>query len=188
MSPTEPSDEALIKRLGQDDEHALEKLIHRYRNALIRFSLALIGRRDLAEEAVANVFLNIWRRRQRLKIKSSVRSYLFSATGNQSVNLSKSQNQQGTVHLDWDVLVELADATQTDTPILFEEFRNEIDQLLKTLPERRQLIFRLNRLEGLGYAEIASKLGLSVFTVQNHMIQAMKQLAGKLPEVRANLT
>ena len=45
----------------------------------------------------------------------------------------------------------------------------------------------MNRLEGLAYSEIAEALGVSERTVQNHMVQALKQLAPQLPLLRATL-
>jgi RNA polymerase sigma-70 factor, ECF subfamily len=187
MTPAIPSDEALFERIRKHDEQALQILLQRYQSRLHEFSLKLIGRRDLAEEAVANVFLNIWRRRQTLIIKASARHYLYSATGNQSINLSKSQNQQGIVHLDHVPPGELADTARTDTRILYQEFHDEIDKLLMELPARRREIFRMNRLEGLSYIEIATSLGLSVYTIQNHMTRAIKQLADRLPDLKSGM-
>ncbi|MCF7688776.1 MAG: sigma-70 family RNA polymerase sigma factor [Cephaloticoccus sp.] len=181
MVSVKSNDEELVAHISQHDEKALQELLHRYQDRLCKYSLSLIGRRDLAEEAVANVFLNIWRRREELIIKSSVRRYLYSAVGNQAINLSKSQQATGTVQLDNVSPAELADVQSSDTRILYQEFREEIENLLMGLPEKRRLIFRMNRLEGLSYGTIAAKLGLSVFTIQNHMVQAKKQLADKLP-------
>jgi len=188
MYSVPPSDEELFERIREHHDQALEELLHRYHDPLRKFALTLIGRRDLAEEAVANVFLKIWSRRQSLIIRASVRRYLFSAVGNQAINLSKSQNEQGTVQLDTVPPGELADMMGADTNILYKEFRDEIDRLLDELPTRRQQIFRLNRIDGLSYMEISTALGVSVYTVQNHMIQAMKQLADRLPEMKSHLS
>jgi RNA polymerase sigma-70 factor (ECF subfamily) len=44
------------------------------------------------------------------------------------------------------------------------------------MPEKRREVFLASRFDGLKYAEIATKLGLSQKTVEAHMSAAIKQL------------
>lgn len=187
MPPALDSDEALMTRVRRHDERALQELLRKYYVRLGNFSFTVLRRRELAEEAVLNVFLSLWRRRESLVIKSSVRSYLFSAVNNQSLNLLQSQVQRGNVWLDDVAPGELTDKNSTDTEVLYRELQAEISALIAGMPRQRQLIFRMSRLEGLRYREIAKQLGVSEHTVQNHMVQAVKQLAQELPRLRATL-
>ena len=66
---------------------------------------------------------------------------------------------------------------------LFEYLRNlnkELEELinrtLEKLPERRRCIFKMHRMEGKKYAEIASLLTVSVKTVEAEMTKALKTL------------
>lgn len=52
----------------------------------------------------------------------------------------------------------------------------QIDTLLAGLPSKARQAFLLARLDGLGYAEIASELGVSDRMVKKYMAQAMHQL------------
>jgi len=56
--------------------------------------------------------------------------------------------------------------------ILFETLV-EIDRLLDGLPARVRQAFLLTQLDGLGHAEVASRLGLSITTVKRHLLRAM---------------
>lgn len=187
MIPEIDQDEALMDRVRRHDESALQELLRKYYVRLGNFAFALLQRRDLAEEAVSNVFLSLWRRRETLVIKSSVRSYLFVAVNNQSLNLRKSHQQPGNIWLDQVPPHILIDARSTDTEVLYRELQDEIGVLITRMPRQRQLIFRMNRIEGLRYAEIAEALGVSEHTVQNHMVLAIKQLAVELPRLRGIL-
>lgn len=53
------------------------------------------------------------------------------------------------------------------------ETLTEIDRMLDALGARTRAIFLMAQLEGLGYAEIGQRLGVSVTTVKNHMVKAM---------------
>lgn len=55
---------------------------------------------------------------------------------------------------------------------------------LMELPERTRTVFVLRRLEGLGYREIALRLGLSVSAVEKHMLRAVRHLLSRTEEVR----
>lgn len=52
---------------------------------------------------------------------------------------------------------------------------NEIDALLNALPHKVRTAFLLSQLEGLGYAEIAERLGVTVRTVKRYMAQAFEE-------------
>lgn len=184
MSPPDSSDEALIAAVRGGDEAALQQLVGRYQVRLADFAQSLLRRRDLADEAVANVFISLWRRRGVIVIRSSVRSYLFAAVGNQAINLRRSQIKAGSVRLEDVAPRDLADPKRSDSALLYREFQEEIDALLRKMPPQRQLVFRMNRIEGLRYWEIAGALCISEHTVQNHMVQAMRQLVQELPRLK----
>jgi RNA polymerase sigma factor (sigma-70 family) len=181
------SDEELMALISRHDERALQELMRRYQRRLGRFSLGIIGSRDLAEEAVANVVLNIWRTREKLAIRSTVRGYLFAAVGNQTLRLRRETKLRRTVRVDGEIGRHLVDLRGSDSDLLYQEFHDEIDLLISKLPPQRQLIFRMNRIEGLRYREIAEALSLSERTVQNQMLKAVAQLGAELPALRGRL-
>lgn len=169
-------DEEMFARVQQHDEDALGGLVRKYQSPLGNFSYSMLRCRDLADQAVANVFVNLWRRRQSIVIKTSVRNYLYAAAGNQSIRLWRKTRKNPTVLLHEASPADLIDARGTDTELLYRELREEIEKLLTKLPRQRQLVFRLSRIDGLAYSEIARKLSISEHTVQNHMAEASKQL------------
>jgi len=181
------SDEELLVRVRRHHEAALNELVVRYYARLGEFSFSLVRQRDLAEEAVLNVFLNVWRRRETIVINGVVRSYLFAAVGNQSLNLRKRHLRHDTLGLEEVPASQMIDTKRTESDLLYNELQAEVNALLMSLPPRRQLIFRMKRIEGFRYAEIAAALGLSERTVQNHMVEAVKQLAEGLARLRRTL-
>ncbi len=187
MAVRKPTDESLVDRVCGDDEAALRELVLRYYSRLGEFAFTIVKRRDLADEAVMNVFHNLWRRRGNFTLNGSLQSYLFAAVNNQASTLRKQQQRLATVHLDDVPQSQLVDATRSDTDLLYRELRAAVEVLILNLPERRQAIFRMNRFEGLSYAEIAKTIGVTERTVQNHMVSAFRQLASRLPEIRRGM-
>ena len=58
----------------------------------------------------------------------------------------------------------------------YKELEELINRTLEKLPERRRCIFKMHRMEGKKYAEIASLLTVSVKTVEAEMTKALKTL------------
>jgi len=178
------TDEALLDLITSHDEQALEVLHQRYYHRLCDFALRIVKTVPLTEEVVSDVFLQLWLKRSELTIHTSVKSYLFTAVRNQALNtLSKESTS-------WEDVERIPSAQiPSANPVVgeleYKELQQEVDMLIDTLPEQRQIIFRLNRLEGLRYKEIAKILGISPSTVQNQMVAAVKQLADQYPKMSA---
>lgn len=184
MHHPDENDDELWSRVARHDERALEQLLRRYHQRLCEFAYSILKQRDQVEEAVSNVFLNVWRRRETLDIKTSVRSYLFAAVANQALTLRKRQLSRRTALMEEVPAQSLAVVQGADRELIYAELEQEVEEIIASLPPQRMIVFRMNRFEGLRYLEIARALGLSERTVQNHMVLAIKHLAKELPRLR----
>jgi len=178
------SDDVLMDLLRRGDEAALRHIFLRYYERLCRFSYTIVQRKDLAEEAVANVFQTLWARHRILTIRKNLQTYLFIAVKNQSVDLVRFCRREPVSAIDSVGTHELPSEAPKRNSNQYEEVRREVDTLIQALPPQRRLVFRLNRFEGMRYRQIAEILGISERTVQNHMVLAMKQLAPELDRLK----
>ncbi|HKX77689.1 MAG TPA: RNA polymerase sigma factor [Novosphingobium sp.] len=60
------------------------------------------------------------------------------------------------------------------------ETLREVSAVLRELPERTRAVFIMRRLDGLAFAEIADRLGLSVSATEKHMLKASRYLLRRL--------
>ncbi|UZR97542.1 RNA polymerase sigma-70 factor [Chondrinema litorale] len=176
------ADKELLEAISQNNENALTALYKRYFQNLCDFSFQFLKREDLAEEAVSDVFLNIWLKRGDIHITSSIRSYLYIAVRNQSYNYLKKSKMAMTEDIELAVEKGMSSALTADRFLLYSEFKEEIEELIKQMPSKRQLIFRMHRLEGFKYKEIAEILSISPNTVQNQMVEATKFILQQYPK------
>jgi RNA polymerase sigma-70 factor (ECF subfamily) len=104
-----------------------------------------------------------------------MKQYLYGAVRNRSFNVLRSSGIA--IESLNDVGPELTDPEfDADRPLQYNELQHTIDALIDRMPERRRLIFRMSRIDGLSYQEIADILYLSIYTVQNQMVEAVKFL------------
>ena len=66
----EDSDELLIKQVGQGDEHAFERLVHKYEQAVFNTIYRYIGNQDDVEDLAQEIFIKVWRNAKKFKGKS----------------------------------------------------------------------------------------------------------------------
>jgi len=176
MAKENLSDEFLLEQICIHEDHpSLEQLFKRYFQPLCTFAFTFVRDHAIAEELVSDTFCTIWFNRLKLNLPEKTRPYLYKAVRNHALNHLKKNKQE------YASLIEAEQIPHTgsnpDQILIFKEMWEEVNLLIDTLPEKKRIIFRMNRLEGLKYKEIAEILGLSVHTVQNHMVEAIKQLA-----------
>lgn len=140
----------------------------------------------VAEEIVQDIFLKVWENQEALAEIQSIRSYLYRSVVNSSINYVNRQKSIDKHHLQIAENISADDVEQQDA-------QNELIVLLydeiALLPEKCQLVFKLSRLEGLKYRDIALQLNISEKTVESHMGNALKILRARiLPQADAKTT
>jgi len=187
MSNFFKNDEELFALIKRNDSKALKELFDKYFISLCGFSYTYVKSVDLSEEVVSDIFLNIWLKRSTLEIKSNLKAYLYTATRNRSINYLAKEKRN------WESL-EVADSESVsienlpDEIINFKELESMVESIIQKLPPKRQLVFRLNRIDGLSYKEISNVLSISVNTVQNHMVKAVEFISNQYPNIKSIFT
>ncbi len=170
-----------LSRIRKGDIKSFENLFHHYYPGMCSYAESLIKKENVAEEIVQDVFYNIWKNRNDLRITSSWQSYLYKAVFNNSMmHLRKSKREMPLDERWAESQVQSSDnpAEELDA----KELNAVILNTLQKLPERTRQIFNMNRFEGLKYKEIAEKLSISVKTVEANMGKALKALRSSLEE------
>jgi RNA polymerase sigma-70 factor, ECF subfamily len=180
QNPNYITDEELLQRIKHDDSQALKILFEKYYPSLCRFAFRFVKTIQLAEEAVSDVFLTIWIKKENIEIRTNLKTYLYAAVRNQSMNYVK-HHTFSFEELETGDTQDAISEFHPHAQMIYEELKDDIDALLRQLPEKRQIIFRMNRIDGLSYKEIAEILSISIHTVQNQMVAAVKFLSGHHP-------
>lgn len=157
---------------------------------LFRFAYRLVNSRELAEELVQDVFLDLWRRREVVDPCSVARAYLYTATRHAAISaLRRFQVEARAANRD-DVGVGATHGTPGPDALELTEASDldaAIARAVESLPERCRLVYTLSRREQLSYAAIAAALGISVKTVEAQMARAFRLLRTRLAPYLAML-
>lgn len=121
-----------------------------------------------AKGIVHEVFVALWEKYPALPVETNYRGYLFTAVRNRCLNYLRDNKK----HVALEAVEDRSMSHEPD-PMGTQELEREIELALNTMPDKCRQVFELNRAEGLKYAEIAEKLGISVKTVEAHMTKAL---------------
>lgn len=176
MSKAPLSDPDLWKKIVDDDYRAFTMLFDRHWFILFKTAGKYIKDQGLCEEAVHDLFLNLWNRRKHLAIED-FSSYLKSSIRYQVYRILKKEKSSALSYIE-EYPEELTsnDENDGDKKILYLELEKELEECLKPLPKRTSEIFLLSRKEQLSNAEIAERLGISKRSVENQVTKALKFL------------
>ncbi len=172
------SNELLFEKIQNSDAKAFEQLFNMHYLHLVAFANTFLHDIDNAENIVQNIFVKLWENREEYKIQS-ITGYLMVAVRNSCHNEIKRQQHQRTYELNNDNQEIIEHVNYSDSGVM-----NKINAIINQLPEQRKKIFKLNRLEGLKYREIAEKLNISQKTVETQMGKALKFLRDNLLELK----
>lgn len=161
----------LYKRIQKGNELAFDMLFKKYYAPLCRFALMFTKDNDNAEEIVQSFFVKFWQQRKKARIKSSLKSYLYTSVRNTSLNFLKKEITRANYELSYEENKE-----QTQEEIKNKDFVEIYDNAVNSLPTRTKEVYTLSKYEGLTYAEIAEYLQISAKTVENNMGIAFKKL------------
>ena len=177
----EYSDSKVITLLKQGSEKVFEKVFKDHFKSLHAYAYTFLKDDEQAEEVVQNVFCRIWEKRGQLKTDGSLKSYLYRAVHNESLNYLKHQKVKASFHVYYaDEMEQVQDHSSKN--ILANELEKHIQQAMNELPQQCRTIFQLSRFERLKYQQIADQMGLSVKTIENQMGKALKLMRIKLAE------
>ena len=174
----EPNDEQynqLTERLKASDREAFDQLFRSLYAPLVRFSFRYTRQKSTAADIIQDAFIKLWHHRESIDAEQSIKAYLYKIVRNLSLNhiRDRSFEQNGLDAADMPA-DQLTDEDQET------DLRTERLELLKKwimeLPERQSEAFRLSRFEGLDHEEIADVMNVSSRTVNNHIVQAMKNI------------
>lgn len=170
-------DAELLKLLRLDDRKAFELLYKKYSGKIYYAAYNLFRDKDVCEDLVQELFIDLWTKRNELNI-TSLEWYLKVAIKNRVLMYIRTQRAT----LDISAIEMLAGKYNTDSRLLGHDISRLLDDNVAQLPEKCRQVFTLSRKECLSNKEIAARLGISVKTVENQMTIALRYLRSGLSD------
>ncbi|WP_433747518.1 sigma-70 family RNA polymerase sigma factor [Falsibacillus pallidus] len=183
------SNRNFIKRLKKQKEDALEYVIDVYMpyvKAIAMRILQPIGQRDLVDDCINEVFLEVWKNSHQFNGEvEDFKKWIGVITKYRAIDFYRVYEKKAAREEELDEVESLAANRQND--LLVQEQRNELLFELSKLDEVDREIFMMKYYVGLSNGEIAESLQLTKSAVDNRLYRGKKKLA-KTIELKEGLT
>jgi RNA polymerase sigma-70 factor (family 1) len=168
------NDIKLIKALKNGDSKAYYFLVDTYHHKLCIYAYGLTNDPDLSEDIVQNIFVYLWKNRQKLKDEFLVKNYLYRSVYNEFIDQYRKKKAVLALEKKYidalNHIVEEVDESSMEKLILL------MKQEIENLPPKCKQTFLLSKQEGLTNIEIANHLDVSIKSVEAHITKAFSIL------------
>ncbi len=184
-------DVALMLRLQAGDQAAFQDLFQKFSPRVLQYARRLVGSEARAEEVTQDVFVQVFRFRQRYRPESRFSTWLFTIATNLCLNELRRPERHLRVDLwkprdddDRREGPQLADpaATTPEEGASTRELARQLEAAVGELPPKQRAALLLSRVDGLAYRDVAEALGCTEGAVKALLFRATQSLKKTLRE------
>lgn len=182
----DPDIRLMVRVRQSDDRDAFAELVERFQRRLVGIMHHIVGNSEEAEDLAQEVFLRVYRTRQKYSPKAKFSTWLFTIANNLALNSLRDKKRKPTVSLavrdsgpmsirPEEQLAKDKAASPGQTmqqSELAEVIRGALDQL----NDRQKMAVVLNKFEDMPYAEIANVMGMTEKAVKSLLSRARARL------------
>ena len=176
------TEKELLRLAANGNEVAFIEIYNLYKNKLYSFLLRITKSEEESLDSVQDIFMKLWVNRINLASIDNFSNYIFRAAQNKAINSFKRCMTENCILKKIPVVDMALNSIEAD--LEYKLLQTKLNEVVKKLPPQQRLVYTLSREKGLKNEEIAKHLNLSVYTIKNHLVQALKTIKDFL---RSNL-
>ena len=174
------SDEALVALAARGEDVALGALYDRFGRAAFGLAFRVLRDRALAEDAVQEAFLAVWRSAGRyVPEQAKASTWILTFVHRRAVDIVRRENRRRTEPFD-DAPQPVGEETHDVAWLRFE--RERVQQALRELPDQQREALELAYYGGFTQSELADRLGEPLGTIKSRMFAGLRGLRERLGE------
>ena len=170
----EPSDEQVLEAVGRGDDDALGVLYDRFGRLAFRLAFRILRDRALAEDAVQEAFLAVWRSADAYKRERAKPStWILTVVHRRAVDLVRREQSRRGEPLE---VAPEPSVGPVDEDAVLRDRRAAVQAALTELPGEQRQALELAYYGGLTQSELAERLGVPLGTVKSRMFAGLGRL------------
>jgi len=176
MGKIDPTyEKKLLKQVAEGNEKSFSVIFYAYHQRLGAYVYRITGSKTMAEEVVQDVFLKIWKKREKLLEVKKFDSYLFVMSKNHAFNCLRKVATTKKKEAEFKKTLSLQNNRETKDS-LKQNCYSILDQAVEQLPPQQRKVYILSRRQRLKYKEIAQKMNISHETVKKYLQHATRAI------------
>jgi len=174
------SDEALLALVSRSDEQALAELYDRYGRAAYGLALRILRDTALAEDAVQEAFMTVWRSAGSfLAERAKASTWILTLVHRRAVDLVRREERRRGEPLED---ADQSSGEATDEQADLRARRRVVQAALRQLPDDQREALELAYYGGFTQSELAERLGQPLGTIKSRMFTGLRRLRDLLAD------
>jgi RNA polymerase sigma-70 factor (ECF subfamily) len=174
------SDEALVALVARADADALAELYDRFGRLAYGLALRIVRDPALAEDAVQEGFLAVWRSASRFVAeRAKASTWILTLVHRRAVDLVRREQPRRAEPL---TAAPQAGAEDTEEQAWLRLQRGRVQEALRALPDKQREAIELAYYGGFTQSELADRLGEPLGTIKSRMFTGLARLRELLVE------
>lgn len=173
MGSNQNEDKMLMRKLKEGDEEAFRNIYQKYYQELYTVAVKYLRSKNLAEDAIHDVFVKLWDSKDSLDQSGSLSGFLFTSLKNHVFNMVNARQRKLKKEIKHSQEKD-RDKDSASTAIDFSKYQEVYEQAIQKLPEARRQVFELRMKEGLTNKEVAEYQDISINTVKSQFYKGSK--------------
>jgi len=175
------SDEALVALAARSEQPALAELYDRFGRAAYGLAYRVLRDEALAEDAVQEAFLAVWRTAARfVPERGKASTWIMTLVHRRAVDLVRREERRRADALERAPEQEAVEAVDEEAWLRLQ--RERVQSALKKLPDQQREAIELAYYGGFTQSELAERLGQPVGTIKSRMFNGLARLRELLAE------
>jgi RNA polymerase sigma-70 factor (ECF subfamily) len=175
------SDEALVALVARADEDALAELYDRHGRVAFGLALRVLRDRNLAEDAVQEAFLTMWRTAGRfVPERSKASTWILMLVHRRAVDTVRREARRAVEPLEPGDEGSTEETAQDEAWLSLERAR--VREALLTLPDPQREAIELAFYAGFTQSELAERLGVPLGTIKSRVFTGLARLREQLED------
>jgi RNA polymerase sigma factor (sigma-70 family) len=180
VSVGQRSDEELLDAVASGDDGALAALYDRFGRVAYGLAYRILRDQALAEDAVQEGFLAVWRSAQSYqRERSKAATWILTLVHRRAVDLVRREDRRRTEALD---LAQEPASESVDEEAGLRDRRLAVQAALQQLPDDQRQALELAYYGGYTQSELAERLGVPLGTIKSRMFAGLNRLRELVPE------
>jgi RNA polymerase sigma factor (sigma-70 family) len=175
------SDEALVALAARSEQSALAELYDRFGRPAYGLALRILRDESLAEDAVQEAFLALWRTAARfVPERGKASTWILTLVHRRAVDIVRREERRRADALDQAPEPESREAVDEEAWLRLQ--RERVQDALRKLPDQQREAIELAYYGGFTQSELAERLGQPLGTIKSRMFGGLARLRELLGE------
>ena len=175
------SDEALVALAARSEQSALAELYDRFGRPAYGLALRILRDESLAEDAVQEAFLTLWRTSARfVPERGKASTWILTLVHRRAVDLVRREERRRSDALEQAPEQVSRDAVDEEAWLRLQ--RERVQDALRKLPDQQREAIELAYYGGFTQSELAERLGQPLGTIKSRMFMGLARLRELLGE------